>query len=140
MNILSETFYKIRGFYDYCVLLKRHRKSIRESNLNLRINYALEIYTVVSLESDLDSEEFQIYGKELSRKKVSNFLNSVESFLQDKGMREYTKVISMDKVPESQTHRLLRIGYSEFSTRTLFRNIIVIVGIIAASLGFFYFM
>lgn len=123
---------KIKGFFEYCYLLRKNLKAIRESKLNLRINWAIEIYTIVSLEADMDSTDYQIYGKELSKKKVTETLNRIENFLYEINLREYLVAYRFDEIPEDDKMRLVMFKFSDFSTRTLFRNLIflcILVGL-----------
>ena len=126
---------KIKGFFEYCYLLKKNTKALRESKLDLRINWALEIYTIVSLEADMDSTDYQIYGRDLSKKKVTNTLNRIENFLYEINLREYLVAYKFEEIPEDDKMRLVVFRFADFSTRTLFRNLIFL-----GSLALLYFL
>ena len=128
---------KIKGFFEYCYLLRKNLKVIKESKLNLRINWALEIYTIVSLEADMDSTDYQIYGKDLSKKKVTNTLNRIENFLYEINLREYLVAYKFEEIPEDDKMRLVVFRFSDFSTRTLFRNLIFLCSLTCLYFLFF---
>ena len=115
-------FKKLLLFIEYFKILKRNRKKIIDSDLNLKIDRVGRIYTVYTC-----PEETKRYGREMAEKHIREYVSKVDKLFIDIGLTEYVGVRVISQLIEEYTELdfLIVFGYTGFDNVKFFRNLII---------------
>ena len=130
---------KYKLFRYFKKILKENRNVIsnKKNGLNLRIDKAYRLYTVVNCSPDVVK-----YGKNLAEKEIKEYVTKAEKLFIDVGILEYIGIRDIQQI--SEVDFLIVFGYNGFDTTSYYNRlyflyaICVILGI--SALLFYFFM
>lgn len=132
-------FKKLRLFREYKILIKRNRELIlnKKNKLNLRIDKVGRIYTVFTCPEDVKQ-----YGMELAEKYIREYISKVDALFVETRLTEYIGIRKIDQIIEfSELDFLIVFGFKGFDNAKFYRNIIILIFILIASIsGIFLFL
>ena len=109
-------FKKIQLFLYYRRIVKQNKVQL-EQNLNIRIDEAYRLYTVLNVPEELIGEAFSIKKSDIdkiSENFTREFTIEVSKFLDTKGLKELYEIYEIRKVDKYSY--LIVIGYSLFKS------------------------
>ncbi len=136
MNI--SFFKKISLFNSYKKVIKNNKLELA-NYLNLRIDNADRLYTVLNIPKELIGEEYSLKKADIdkiSENYIREFISETSKFLVSKGLNELYSIYDIKKVDKYSY--LIVIGFSLFKSNEFYNNLyykftptLVILGIIA---------
>lgn len=121
-------FKKYRLFRYFKKLLKENREVIsnKKNGLNLRIDKAQRIYTVVNCSSDVLK-----YGNNLATKEIKEYVSKVDKLFIDIGLTEYVGIRDIQQI--SELDFLVVFGYKGFDTTSFYNRLYLFYGLLGIS-------
>ena len=111
---------KIRLMRSYLKTIRNNRLELSE--LNLRVDNAGRIYTVLKL-----PEESEVYGVDIAKEKITEFINKVDNLLLKLNLKEMVGIRDIKTLEDN--NYLLVFGFSLINTPKFFTNLIIYSGI-----------
>ena len=133
---------KIKLFLSYRRIVKQNKVDI-EKNLNIRVDNAYRLYTVLNVPEELVGEAYSLKKSDIDRISetyIREYSGEVARFLNSKGLVELFRSYEIKKVDKYSY--LIVIGFSLLETPKLYNNLYykIIPGIIFLStLTYFLF-
>lgn len=121
---------KYRLYRLYKSLVKKHEKEFLEK-FNIKIDLIGRLYTVVNVPPQLDTFGPKD-GPRLTKTMLQNYLNKLDNFLIEIGVKELTKVQELTEIDES--NYLLIIRYNYLNVENI-ATMSIIISIAIATLG-----
>ena len=121
-------FKKYRLFRYFKKLLNDNREIIsnKENGLNLRIDKAQRIYTVVNCSPDVAK-----YGKNLAEREIKEYVNKAEKLFINIGILEYIGIRDIEQI--SELDFLVVFGYKGFNTTKFYNRLYIFYIILGIS-------
>lgn len=116
-------FKKLRLFYTYCKAVKANRQLL-EDNLNLRLDNANRLYTVINIPEDLFGEGYMYRKNEIdkiSESYIREFTNAASKELIKIGLNELHSIYKIERV--DKLSYLIVIGFSLFKSNEFFNTL-----------------
>lgn len=127
--------YKLFKHFKKILKLKRNILVNKENGLNLRIDNAQRIYTVVNCSPDVLK-----YGRNLAEKEIKEHIAKIEKIIIDTNLLQYVGVRDIEQITELDF--LIVFGYKGFDTAsfyTILYTTYAILGIFAIISLFYLF-
>lgn len=131
-------FKKVRLFNYYKKVIKNNKLELA-NYLNLRIDNANRLYTVLNIPKELVGEEYSLKKSDIDRiseNYIKEFIAETSKFLVSKGLNELYSIYDIKKVDKYSY--LVVIGFSLFKSNEFYNNLyykftpaLVVLGIIA---------
>lgn len=131
-------FKKVSLFNSYKKVIKNNKLELA-NYLNLRIDNADRLYTVLNIPKELVGEEYSLKKSDIDRiseNYIKEFIAETSKFLVSKGLNELYSIYDIKKVDKYSY--LVVIGFSLFKSNEFYNNlyykftpVLVVLGIIA---------
>lgn len=120
-------FKKYRLYKLYRSLIKKHEQEFLEK-FNIKIDRIGRLYTVVNVPPQLDTFGPKD-GPRITKTLLQNYLNKLDNFLIEIGVKELTKVQELTEIDEMNYLLIIRYNYLDVA------NIATISTIVAVAIG-----
>jgi len=121
-------FKKYKLFRYFKKLLKDNKEIIsnKKNGLNLRIDKAQRIYTVINCSPDVAK-----YGKNLAEKEIKEYVTRAEKLFIDIGILEYVGIRDIQQI--SELDFLVVFGYKGFNTSSFYNRLYILYVLLGIS-------
>jgi hypothetical protein len=121
-------FKKYKLFRYFKKLLKDNKEIIsnKKNGLNLRIDKAQRIYTVINCSPDVAK-----YGKNLAEKEIKEYVTRAEKLFINIGILEYVGIRDIQQI--SELDFLVVFGYKGFNTSSFYNRLYILYVLLGIS-------
>jgi len=124
---------KLKLYNQYIKIINENRDKLTSPSLNLRIDRAHRLYTVINMNDDVKT-----YGTSLSEKYIKDYISNVDTVFNKIGLGELVGILDGKTLDE--TNYLVVFGFSLMNTAKFWTRISVIsVLLILTILGIIIF-
>ena len=130
LNIIK----KFRLLFTYIKIILNNKSVLNES-YKIRYDYIFRLYTVINIPIDLIPDAYDLKKSDidkLSQSYVSDFMVNISSLLNKIGLIELYVVYDLKKVDKYSY--LVVIGFKFLKLEKLFRNLLILITILLATL------
>jgi hypothetical protein len=116
-------FTKIKLFLSYRKIVKQNKLDLKK-NLNIRVDNAYRLYTVLNVPKELIGEEYSLKKSDIDRISetyIREYSGEVSRFLNSKGLVELFRSYEIKKVDKYSY--LIVIGFSLFQSNIFYNNL-----------------
>lgn len=141
MNRIS-FFKKLQLFLNYKKIVKQNKIEL-ERSLNIRVDNAQRLYTVLNVPEELIGEAYSLKKSDIDRISetyIREYVYEVSKFLNSKGLMELFRTYEIKKVDKYSY--LIVIGFSLIETPNLYNNLyykIIPSIVILSTIAYFLF-
>lgn len=118
------SFFKKLRFFNYYKKILKESKIELERTLNIRVDRAFRLYTVLNVPEELVGDAFSLKKSDIDRiseNYIREYSIEVSKFLNSKGLTELFKSYEISKV--GKYSYLIIIGFSLFNTQKYYNTI-----------------
>lgn len=125
---------KFKLLFTYIKIILNNKSVLNES-YKIRYDYIFRLYTIINIPTDLIPEAYDLKKSDidkLSQSYVSDFMVNISSLLNKIGLIELYVVYDLKKVDKYSY--LVVIGFKFLKLEKLFRNLLILITILLATL------
>lgn len=142
MNKVS-FFKKLKLFLNYKKIVRQNKIEF-ERSLNIRLDSAQRLYTVLNVPEELIGEAYSLKKSDIDRISenfIKEYVTELSKFLTSKDLQELNRVYKVDKVDKYSY--LIIVGFSLFKSDKYYNNLyyrVIPVSVILSTILLFLFL